>query len=311
MRRTRGSAISAPLIIATARSIPSSSKSSEPRASRRRSHPKPSSTSWRKCSASRPTAWARSRPLIASMLSIPTGTRYPPLNLSPAQKRRQTLSTLLDQMEGLAKKQPVMMLFEDAHWSDATSLEALDLAIERVRRLPVLMLVTSRPEFEAPWKVLPDVAEIKLSRFDRADAEALVERVTGGRKLPFEVLAQIVAKTDGVPLFVEELTKNVLESGLLIEDGDAFRLDGPLPPLAIPSTLQDSLMARLDRLATVKEIAQIGAAIGREFSYPLLNAVVGRDEAMLRAALAQLEESELVFRYGTPPDARYSFKHAL
>ena len=240
-------------------------------------------------------------PLIASMLSIPTGTRYPPLNLSPAQQRRQTLSTLLDQMEGLAKKQPVMMLFEDAHWSDATSLEALDLAIERVRRLPVLMLVTSRPEFEAPWKGLPDVAEIKLSRFDRADAEALVERVTGGRKLPFEVLAQIVAKTDGVPLFVEELTKNVLESGLLIEDGDAFRLDGPLPPLAIPSTLQDSLMARLDRLATVKEIAQIGAAIGREFSYPLLNAVVGRDEAMLRAALAQLEESELVFRYGTPP----------
>ena len=139
----------------------------------------------------------------------------------------------------------------------------------------------------------------------------LVERVTGGRKLPAEVMAQIVAKTDGVPLFVEELTKNVLESGLLIEDGDRFRLDGPLPPLAIPSTLQDSLMARLDRLATVKEIAQIGAAIGREFSYALLHAVVDRDEATLRAALAQLEESELVFRSGEPPDARYTFKHAL
>ena len=135
--------------------------------------------------------------------------------------------------------------------------------------------------------------------------------MTGGRKLPAEVLAQIVAKTDGVPLFVEELTKNVLESGLLVEDGERYRLDGPLPPLAIPSTLQDSLMARLDRLAAVKEIAQIGAAIGREFSYALLQAVVGRDEATLRASLAQLEESELVFRSGEPPAARYTFKHAL
>src|SRR5271165_6428288 len=250
-------------------------------------------------------------PLIAAMLSIPTGARYPPLNLSPAQQRRQTLSALLDQMEGLAKKQPVLMLFEDAHWADATSLEVLDLAIERVRRLPALFIVTSRPEFEAPWKGLPDVAEIALTRFDRAEAEALVERVAGGRKLPAEVLAQIVAKTDGVPLFVEELTKAVLESGLLVEEAERYRLDGPLPPLAIPSTLQDSLMARLDRLATVKEIAQIGAAIGREFTYPLLNAVVDRDETTLRAALSQLEDSELVFRSGEPPDARYVFKHAL
>jgi len=250
-------------------------------------------------------------PLIASMLSIPLGNRYPALNLSPAQQRRQTLSALLDQMEGLARKQPLLMLFEDVHWADATSLEVLDLAIERVRRLPVLLLVTSRPEFEAPWKGLPDVATIALQRLDRTEAETLVERVTGGRKLPAEVMAQIVAKTDGVPLFVEELTKNVLESGLLVEDGERYRLDGPLPPLAIPSTLQDSLMARLDRLAAVKEIAQIGAAIGREFSYPLLHAVVGRDEATLRAALAQLEDSELVFRSGEPPNARYTFKHAL
>ena len=135
--------------------------------------------------------------------------------------------------------------------------------------------------------------------------------MTGGRKLPAEVMAQIVAKTDGVPLFVEELTKNVLESDLLIGDGEGYRLEGPLPPLAIPSTLQDSLMARLDRLASVKEIAQIGAAIGREFSYALLQAVVGRDEARCRGALAQLEDAELVFRIGAPPDARYSFKHAL
>ncbi len=250
-------------------------------------------------------------PLIAAMLSIPAGDRYPPLNLSPAQQRRQTLFALLDQMEGLAKKQPILMLFEDAHWADATSLEVLDLAIERMRKLPVLLLITFRPEFEAPWKGLPDVATLALGRLERAEAEALVERVTDGRKLPAEVLAQIVAKTDGVPLFVEELTKNVLESGLLVEEAKSYRLDGPLPPLAIPSTLQDSLMARLDRLAAVKEIAQIGAAIGREFSYPLLQAVVGRDEATLRAALAQLEESELVFRAGEPPAERYTFKHAL
>jgi predicted ATPase len=154
------------------------------------------------------------------------------------------------------------------------------------------------------------VATVILGRLDRVQAATLVERVIG-RKLPAEVLAQIVAKTDGVPLFVEELTKNVLESGLLIEEPDRYRLDGPLPPLAIPSTLQDSLMARLDRLAAVKEIAQIGAAIGREFAYALLGAVVGRDEPTLRSALAQLEDSELVFRLGAPPDARYAFKHAL
>ena len=205
------------------------------------------------------------------------------------------------------------MLFEDAHWADATSLEVLDLAIERVRRLPVLLLITFRPEFEAPWKGLPDVATHRArTAWTAPQAETLVERVTGGRKLPAEVLAQIVAKTDGVPLFVEELTKNVLESGLLIEDGERYRLDGPLPPLAIPSTLQDSLMARLDRLAAVKEIAQIGAAIGREFSYAAAaRASPAATRRRCSAALAQLEEAELVFRSGEPPDARYTFKHAL
>jgi class 3 adenylate cyclase/tetratricopeptide (TPR) repeat protein len=250
-------------------------------------------------------------PLIASLLSIPTGNRYAPLGLSPPQQRRRTLSALLDQMEGLARRKPVLMLFEDAHWADATSLELLNLAIERVRHLPVLLLITFRPEFEAPWKGLSDVATVVLGRLDHGQAEIMAARVAGGRKLPAEVMAQIVAKTDGVPLFVEELTKHVLESGLLIEDGDCYRLDGPLPPLAIPSTLQDSLMARLDRLGLVKEIAQIGAAIGREFSYALLNAVVGRDEASLRSALAQLEDAELLFHTGAPPDVRYSFKHAL
>jgi class 3 adenylate cyclase/tetratricopeptide (TPR) repeat protein len=250
-------------------------------------------------------------PLIASLMSIPVGNRYPALDMSPPQQRRQTLSALLDQMEGLARLQPVLMLFEDAHWADATSLELLNLAIERIRRLPILLLITFRPEFESPWKGLPDVATVALGKLDRRQAEMMVERVTGGLKLPSEVMAQIIAKTDGVPLFIEELTKHVLESGLLIEDGDRYRLQGPLPPLAIPSTLQDSLMARLDRLGTAKEIAQIGAAIGREFSYALLEAVIGRDETSLRTALAQLEDAELLFRAGAPSDLRYSFKHAL
>jgi len=202
------------------------------------------------------------------------------------------------------------MLFEDVHWADATSLEVLDLMVERVRALPLLMLITFRPEYEAPWTGLSHVTNIALDRLAPVEVETLAEHVAG-RPLPPEVTAQIVAKTDGVPLFVEELTKTVVESGLLVAGPQGWRRDGPLPPFAIPATLQDSLAARLDRLAPVKEIAQIGAAIGREFSYPLLRAVAGRDEPALRAALAQLEEAELLFRTGVPPDARYTFKHAL
>jgi len=249
-------------------------------------------------------------PLFASLLSIPTGGRYPPLALSAAQQRRLTLAALLDHLEALARQQPVLMLFEDVHWADATSLEVLDLTVERVRALPVLVLITFRPEYEAPWTGLSHVTSIALDRLAPAEVETLAEHVAG-RPLPPEVTAQIVAKTDGVPLFVEELTKAVLEGGLLVAGPQGWRLDGPLPPFAIPATLQDSLAARLDRLAPVKEIAQIGAAIGREFSYPLLRAVAGRDEPALRAALAQLEEAELLFRSGMLPDARYTFKHAL
>jgi class 3 adenylate cyclase/tetratricopeptide (TPR) repeat protein len=250
-------------------------------------------------------------PLFAALLSIPFGERYPPLALSPTQQRRRTLAALLDQFEGLARRQPILLSFEDAHWADATSLELLDLTVERVRQLPVLALFIFRPEFEPPWVGLPNVGTLTLGRLDRDDVENMVARVTGGRVLPAEVMKQIVAKTDGNPLFVEELTKTVLEAGILIENGEGYRLDGPLPPLAIPETLQDSLMARLDRLAPVREIAQIGAAIGREFSYSLVRALVGRGETALKDALAQLEEAELVFRRGEPPEAVYSFKHAL
>jgi class 3 adenylate cyclase/predicted ATPase len=250
-------------------------------------------------------------PLFAALLSIPFGERYLPLALSPAQQRRRTLAALLDQFEGLARKEPILLLFEDLHWADATSLELLNLTVERVRRLPVLALFTFRPEYEPPWVGLPDVSILTLGRLDQNEVESMVVQVTGGRALPAEVMNQIVAKTDGNPLFVEELTKTVLEAGILVEDAEGYRLDGPLPPLAIPATLQDSLMARLDRLAPVREIAQIGAAIGRDFPYSLLRAVVGRDETALKRALAQLEQAELVFRRGEPPEAVYSFKHAL
>src|SRR5262249_9503542 len=212
---------------------------------------------------------------------------------------------------GLARRQPILLLFEDAQWADATSLELLGLTVERLRQLPVLALFTFRPEFEPPWLGLPNVGSVALGRLDRDDVASVVTRVAGGRVLPAEVMKEIIAKTDGNPLFVEELTKTVLEAGILVEDSGGYRLDGPLPPLAIPATLHDSLMARLDRLAPVKEIGQIGAAIGREVSYPLLRALVGRDETALKDALAQLEDAELVFRRGDPPEAIYSFKHAL
>src|SRR5262245_40394314 len=250
-------------------------------------------------------------PLLAALLSIPFGERYPPLALSPTQQRRRTLAALLDQFEALARRRPILLLFEDLHWADATSLELFNLTVERVRRLPVLALFTFRAEFEPPWVGLPNVGALTLGRLDRSEVESIVAQVTGGRMLPAEVMEQIVAKTDGNPLFVEELTKAVLEAGILVEDAEGYRLDGPLPPLAIPETLQDSLMARLDRLAPVREIAQIGAAVGREFSYSLMRTLVGRDESALKQALAQLEQAELVFRRDEAPEAVYSFKHAL
>jgi class 3 adenylate cyclase/tetratricopeptide (TPR) repeat protein len=250
-------------------------------------------------------------PLFAALLSIPFDERYPPLTLSPMQQRRRTLAALLDQFEGLARQQPILLLVEDAHWADATSLELLDQTVELVRQLPVLALFTFRSEFEPPWIGLPNVGTLMLGRLDRNDVESMVARVTGGRVPPPEVMKQIVEKTDGNPLFVEELTKAVLEAGILIEDARGYQLVGPLPPLAIPATLQDSLMARLDRLAPVREIGQVGAVIGREFSYSLLRGLIGRDETALKNALAQLEQSGLVFRRGEPPEALYSFKHAL
>jgi len=250
-------------------------------------------------------------PLFAALLSIPLSDRYPQLAFSPAQQRRRTLAALLDQFESHARQQPILLLIEDAQWADDTSLVLLDLIVERVRQLPILALVTSRPEFEPPWGGLTNVGTLTLGRLDRENVESMVTQVASGRVLPTEVMKQIVAKTDGNPLFVEELTKTVLEAGILVKQADGYRLNGPLLPLAIPETLQDSLMARLDRLHSVKEIAQVGAAIGREFSYSLVRAVVARDETALKHALTELEHAELVYRQGEPPEAVYTFKHAL
>jgi class 3 adenylate cyclase/predicted ATPase len=235
--------------------------------------------------------------LIADLLSLPSSERHPLPNLSPQRKKERTLEALLRQLVGLARQQPVIMIFEDAHWVDPTSRELLDLTVERVGDLPVLLIVTFRPEFQPPWTGQPQVTTLTLNRLDRRDRTVLVEQIAGGKALPDEVVAQIADRTDGVPLFVEELTKSVLESGV--------------PLVGIPTTLHDSLMARLDRLPSVRRVAQIGAAIGRQFPYSLLQAVSRLDEDELQAALGRFVASELVFQRGTPPDAVYAFKHAL
>jgi class 3 adenylate cyclase/predicted ATPase len=250
-------------------------------------------------------------PFFADLLAIPDGERYPPLSLTPQQKKEKTLEAMLDQLAGLAKRQPVVALYEDVHWVDPSTLELLELVIERVRHLRVLVVITFRPDFTPPWTGYAHVTSLSLSRLGRRQGAAMIERLTGGKSLPETVLDQIIAKTDGVPLFVEELTKTVLEAGLLEEVGNQYVLTRPLPPLAIPATLQDSLMARLDRLAPVKEVAQIGAAIGREFSYELLSAVSLLRGNELQDALSRLAEAELVFCRGVPPRATYIFKHAL
>jgi len=249
--------------------------------------------------------------LLADLLSLPDSERHPLPNLSPQRKKERTFEALIRQLEGLARQQPVLMVFEDAHWIDPTSRELLDLRVERVRSLPVLLIVTFRPEFQPPWTGQPQVTMLALNRLDRRDRTALVGQIAGGKALPDDVVAEIVDRTDGVPLFVEELTKSILESGLLREDRDRYVLDRALPPFAIPTSLHDSLMARLDRLASVRLVAQIGAAIGREFSYALLHTVSRLPEDELQTALARLVASELVFQRGTPPEAVYTFKHAL
>lgn len=252
--------------------------------------------------------------ILADLLAIPVPAgRYPPLALSPQRRKELTFQVLLDQVAGLAAERPVLAFCEDAHWADPTTLELVSRVIEQAQRLPVLMLVTFRPEFAAPWAGHGHVTLLSLGRLGRRQGGAVVGRVAGGKPMPPEVLERILALTDGVPLFVEELTKAVLESGLLSDRGDRYELDGPLPPLAIPATLQDSLAARLDHLAPVKGVAQFAACIGREFPRDLLAAVAGVGDDELEDALGRLVDAGMVFRRGGPgpAEASYAFKHAL
>ena len=250
-------------------------------------------------------------PIFASLLSIPVGDRYGPLELSSEQLKQKTLTALVEQLAAHAAGAPVLLIVEDAHWMDPTTLELMNLALQRVAELRVLGVMTFRPEFTPPWAGHAHVTSLSLNRLARNQGMEIIRDLTGGKNLPDEVMEQILQKTDGVPLFVEELTKTVLESGLLSESASEYKMEGTLPPLAVPSTLQDSLMARLDRMAPVREVAQIAAAIGREFSLDLLAAVAERGEDDIAVALDQLVASELVFRRGTPPHQTFSFKHAL
>jgi predicted ATPase len=248
--------------------------------------------------------------LFAEMLSLPNEGRYPALELAADQRRQRTLEALTSQLVGLARQRPVLMIFEDAHWVDPTSLEVLGLTVDRIKTLPVLLIVTFRPDFTAPWVGQSHVTSVTLNRLGEREAAAIIARLAGNKALPVDVLAEIVERTDGIPLFVEEMTKAVLEAE---SEGAARRRVAaiPSPALAVPASLQASLMARLDRLGPAKEVAQTGSAIGREFSHPLLAAVARKSEAELGSALDRLIQAGLLSRQGMPPQASYLFKHAL
>ena len=250
-------------------------------------------------------------PLLANLLSIPSGDRYPALDLTPQKRKEKTLQALVAQVEGLAARYPVLLVVEDAHWADHTSLELFEMIVGRLSNLPLLAIVTFRPEFVPPWAGRPGVTLLNLNRLPRQLGAEMILRVTGGKILPREIAEQIADRTDGVPLFIEELTKAVVESGLLAEAGDQYVATGQVTALAIPTSLQESLLARLDRLAPTSEVVQIAAALGRQFSHELISAATAMPAQQLDDALAQLMNAELIFRHGTPPEAEYTFKHAL
>ena len=251
-------------------------------------------------------------PLLAGLLSVPVpAERYAPLTLSPQHQKQQTLDTLVAWLAAEAERQPVLVAWEDLHWADPTTLEMLGLVIEQAPTVPMVHVLTYRPEFSPPWPPRSHMTPLVLHRLERLQVEALITQRAGGKTLPAEVVQYIVAKTDGVPLYVEELTKMLLASPLLREEADRYVLTGPLHTVAIPDTLQDALMARLDQLNRAKEVAQLGAVLGREFSYELLQAIAPQDEDTLQAGLAQLVAAELLYQRGRPPRARYLFKHAL
>lgn len=248
---------------------------------------------------------------IAGMLSIPAEQRYGATHMTPQRFKDETLRAMVDLVEAAARKQPCLLLFEDAHWADPTSLEVLDLLIERTRNIPLLLVLTHRPEFQNRWANHSHASALPLSKLTKAQSGTMVRRIAKHKALPGNLLEQIVGKTDGIPLFVEELTKAILESKQIEEKEDQYQYMGDMSSITIPVTLRDSLMARLDRNRAIREVAQIGSVIGREFSYDLVEAIARKPRTDLDQALAELTDSGLASRRGTPPDATYMFKHAL
>ncbi len=253
---------------------------------------------------------AQDAALIAEMLSLPNDGRYPSLELPPPERRQRTLYALISQVEAFSRLNPVLMIFEDAHWTDPTSLELFGRLVDKIPNLRVLLIVTFRPEFEPPWIGRPYVTALTLNRLAEREIAAMIDGVTGNKPLSAKIMRDIIERTDGIPLFVEEMTKAVLEAG---SESEAEQTTAAVPSaaLAVPASLHASLMARLDRIGPAKEVAQVGAAIGREFSYTLLATVIDEPEPDLQSSLDRLTEAGLLFRQGVPPHASYIFKHAL
>ena len=242
---------------------------------------------------------------------MPLENRYPKLNLTPEQLKERTEDALVALTLEEAERQPLLQVWEDVHWADPSTLDLLGQLIDQAPTAPLLIVLTFRPEFVPPWPARSHVRPLTLNRLERPQIEFLATRLAGGHRLPPEVVEHIVQKTDGVPLFVEEMTKAVLSSNVLRAEGDHYSLTGPLSEISIPASLHESLMARLDRLPTLREVAQLGAVLGRDFAYEMLRAITTLDEPRLREVLSRLVEAELLYQRGRPPRSRYIFKHAL
>src|SRR5437870_1015903 len=251
-------------------------------------------------------------PLIAPLLSLTLPEHhYPSLNLSPQRQRQKTLETIVALLLEQSEHHPVLFILEDLHWTDPSTLELLNLMLDQTPTASLLTVLTCRPTFQPSWTHRSYLTEVSVTRLAQPQVARMVERVVGEKTLPAEVLQQIIAKTDGVPLFVEEMTKAILESGHLKEVDEHYELTGSFSTFAIPATLQDSLMARLDRLVTAKAVAQYAAVIGRQFAYDLLSTVSQLDDTTLQRELGRLVEAEIVYQRGVLPQATYTFKHAL
>jgi predicted ATPase len=250
-------------------------------------------------------------PLYASLMSLPLpADRYPPLQLNAQEQRESTLDALAGWLIEAAERKAVLLIWEDLQWADPTTLELLGLFLKQSPTVSMMNVLTYRPEFIPPWTTRSHITPITLNRLERVEVEALIAQQTGGKTMPAEVVEYIVAKTDGVPLYVEELTKTVLEADFIEIQNDHYRLKRPFSEVAIPATLQDLLMARLDRLPTIREVAQVGSILGREFAYEMLQAIASLEERTLQDGLDQLVDAELLYQRGRRPRAKYVFKHA-